>query len=424
MTKLILKTRQRKSAWLDYFIVTILIFMSGNPALTIEGRNEVLTVIISFCFLIMLYMRKETIATPRFIAVALIFSCVVVVQGFTFSFWPYRTIFGFLLRLFMAYAAVTLVKEFPRKYIIVMFYTCIISFFFYFFGILRETTGIDLISFLAPIDKLANPERGFHIFVHNYLAYGRIPPFSNQNPFRNSSYFWEPGAFAGYLLLAIIFLGMYKDKFEKRQYKNMLSIMIIALLTTMSTGGYVLLPLCLLFHVKLSQLTVKHVPIVVAVGLIMAMLLPVFFYMEFLWPKIKNEYVTAVNYGRGWEYSRFGSILVDVEYIKRHPFFGYGGHEKTRFMLHGGQSLEGMGNGLSDFTVRHGLIGMATALIFIGASIYRLTNYDLGKAILFVSFIVLALNFEIFLNYPLFISLMFLGGMSRAGPVISGAKVQ
>ena len=127
MTKLILKTRQRKSAWLDYFIVTILIFMSGNPALTIEGRNEVLTVIISFCFLIMLYMRKETIATPRFIAVALIFSCVVVVQGFTFSFWPYRTIFGFLLRLFMAYAAVTLVKEFPRKYIIVMFYTCIIS---------------------------------------------------------------------------------------------------------------------------------------------------------------------------------------------------------------------------------------------------------------------------------------------------------
>lgn len=61
-------------------------------------------------------------------------------------------------------------------------------------------------------------------------------------------------------MLAIVFLGITKEKFDKRRCRNILVVLVITLLTTMSTTGYVLLPLCLLFHLRGINLTARHVP--------------------------------------------------------------------------------------------------------------------------------------------------------------------
>jgi divalent metal cation (Fe/Co/Zn/Cd) transporter len=45
------------------------------------------------------------------------FLMILAVQSILFNFFPLKTIAGFIIRLFVAFAAVRLVKDFPRIYI-------------------------------------------------------------------------------------------------------------------------------------------------------------------------------------------------------------------------------------------------------------------------------------------------------------------
>jgi len=405
------KQKFSQSAWLDYLIVTILLFMSGNPAFKGDVRMEVYTVLTAGLFLVLLFTRKEYLLTSRFTVVMFMLSAILVIQCITFSFWPFHTMLGFLLRLFIGYAAVRLVKGFPRKYISVMFYTCLISLFFHSFAILHTTTGIDLIRYFRPLDKIASPEIGFHFFVHNFLYYARVMEGKHPNPFRNSSYFWEPGVFAAYILLAIAFLGLMKDKFDKRRYRSILAVLVITLLTTMSTAGYILLPLCLLFHLRAVNLTARHVPKMLGLALLLALFCAAAYHIDFVGEKIREHRDKVAYREPGWEKTRFGSLVYDLEYIKQRPFFGWGLNDKTRYMF--GEGIWSMGNGLSDFTAKFGLFGLVTVLTCIWAGVYQLTNHNRMLPILFVLFVVMVLNGEHLLDYSLFCGLMFLGSASE-----------
>lgn len=410
------KQLPRKSAWLDYLIVTILLFMSGNPAFMGELRMEIYTILTAGLFLVLFFTRKEhLLITSRFTVVMFILSAILVIQCITFDFWPFHTMLGFLLRLFIGYAAVRLVKEFPRKYVNVMFYTCLVSLFFHLFAILHVTAGIDLLKYFAPLDKIANPYRGFHIFVHNFIYYARVPEglqnhrFAYLLPFRNSSHFWEPGVLAAYILLAIAFLGLMKDKFDKRRYRNILAVLVFTLLTTASTTGYILLPLCLLFHLRSVHLTARHVPKMLGGALILALFCVAAYHTDFVGEKIREHRDRVAYRGPGWETTRFGSLVHDMEYIRKRPFFGWGPHSKTRHMLSSGEGIWGMGNGLSDFTVKFGLFGLVTVLTCFWAGAYQLTNHNRMLSIFFVLFVVMVLNGEHLLDYSLYLGLMFLG---------------
>jgi len=389
--------------------------MSGNPAFMGETRLEYYTVLTSGFFLILLLLRGKALPTLRFIAVMFVLSSLFVLQCMTFDFWPFHTMTGFFLRVFIGYAAVRLVRDFPKKYVDIMYYTCLISFVFYLIGIMHVSTGIDLIRFFTPLNKLANPYRGFHIFVHNFVYYANVPegllmgPKTHLLPLRNSSYFWEPGAFSAYILLAIVFLGLAKDKFEKRRYIKILAVLVIALLTTMSTAGYALLPLCLLFHLKGIHLAIRQVPKILAVTVGLAVFCIIAYQLDFVGKEILEELDMVANREAGWELERFGSFVFDLEYIKRRPFLGWGLHHKTRHMLSAGVlPLWGMGNGLSDFTAKFGLLGLLTALACMSTGIYRLTKGNWKISALFVLFVLLMLNGEHLLNYPTYLGLMFL----------------
>lgn len=400
--------------WIDYLVITILLFMSGNPAFMGEVRMEVYTIITSGLFLIMLVVRRNCLPTSRLVIVLSICCSILVIQCITFDYWPFHTMIGFLLRLFIGYAAVRLVKEFPRKYVNVMFYTCLISLFFHSFAILQATTGIDLITYFAPLDKIANPFRGFHIFVHNFTYYARVPEGSQYTrfayllPFRNSSHFWESGVFAAYLLLAIVFLGLTRDEFNKRRYRNIFAVLVITLLTTMSTTGYILLPLCLLFHLRKIQLTTRHVPKMLGLALLLALFCTAAYHLDFVGEKIREHYDRIAYREPSWEITRLGALVYDLEYIRKHPFFGWGLNYKTRHALSSGEGIFGMGNGLSDFTAKFGLLGLITVLISIWIGVYKLEKHNFMKATLFIFFIIMVLNGEHLLNFPVYLGLMFI----------------
>jgi len=110
-----------------------------------------------------------------------------------------------------------------------------------------------------------------------------------------------------------------------------------------------------------------------------------------------------------WERTRFGSLVYDLEYIRKRPFFGWGPNHETRHALSSGEGIIGMGNGLSDFTAKFGSLGLITVLISIWIGVYKLEKHNFMKATLFIFFIVMVLNGERLLDFSTYLGLMFLG---------------
>ena len=319
---------------------------------------------------------------------------------------------GFMLRLFIGYAAIRLVSDFPKRYVIFIYYLCIVSLCFHSLAVVREATGINLIELFGPIDDIVKPDKGINAIIHHFHGYGRLQEYVRKDPLsplRNGSCFWEPGVLAAYTLLAIAFLGLMKDKFDKRRYRNIFVVLVFTLLTTMSTTGYVLLPLCLLFHLRGIQLTARYVPKILGLALLLALFCTAAYHLDFVGEKIKKQFDSVAYRETDWERARFGSLVYDLEYIRKRPFFGWGLNIETRHALSSGVVVFGHGNGLSDFTVRFGLFGLVTVLISIWIGVYKFEKHNFMKATLFIFFIVMVLNGERLLNFPTYLGLMFLG---------------
>jgi len=131
---------------------------------------------------------------------------------------------------------------------------------------------------------------------------------------------------------------------------------------------------------------------------------------EFLREKVEAQFRAVEYRDNYWHRTRFGSLVFDLEYITQRPLFGWGLHEDTRFALHPdfSEDLLGMGNGLSSFTAKFGIIGMMTWLGAAFLGLMRLTPESRFKPIYMVFILILLLQGEQFLNYPFWLGLAFL----------------
>lgn len=402
-------------AWLDYVIIGVLVLVSGTPVAMGPFRAEVFIIISTFFLVTIFVLRRKSPFTSRFLVVVSILSGILIIQCLTFDFWPFHTMIGFMLRLFIGYAAVRLVREFPRRYVIFIYYLCIVSLCFHSLAVVREATGTNLIRLFGPIDDIVGKEHGgTNAIIHHFHGYGKHQEHvwtSPLAPWRNASCFWEPSVFSAYLVLAIVLLGITKRNFEKRQYRRILAVLVVALLTTMSTAGYALLPLCLLFHFKNLALTSKQLPKLLGFSLVVVLFCVIALQLDFVGAEIKEQY-RMVAYGEpGWEMTRFGSFVYNLEYIKQRPFFGWGLNFETRFMDSSGVVPEILSNGLADFVSSFGLVGLLTALTAIWWGMHQFVGRKWMLSILFVLFVVIELNGDILLEYSTYLGLMFLEPM-------------
>ena len=230
--------------------------------------------------------------------------------------------------------------------------------------------------------------------------------------------FWEPGAFAGYLNLSLVFLGTIKESIPKAKFKIFIIIFCVAILSTMSTMGYIILPFSLLLIMRSNLSEVKYKPFVTGkLLLILYLTIPfllitsVYAYnnIDFLKSKIEKQFRSTEQRNGNWHLTRFGTIIFDWKYISRKPFTGWGANPKTRYTLDP-QLIDkntGMGNGMSDFTAKYGITGFSLFIFYliVGFKKYFTNSISLGLAVLII---ILTLQGECFLNFPLYLGLFFL----------------
>jgi hypothetical protein len=398
----------------EYAIVLIVLLLSGNNVLMYSTHKEAL-IILGFLILLGCYLllRKPPIGLAD-ITVFAIFLSIMGIQGLLFSFFPLATVAGVCLRLGIGFLAVRIVADFPRVYVNVLLATCLVSLVFYFPEQAFSAAGKDYSRLFDPFISYLTDLSGAccdrHIAIYNFEDQREVHS--------NAGFFWESAAFAGYLLLAIAFLGLTKEAYSPRKYLTRLTILLATLVTTFSTTGLLAAPFALATHYRRSD-KAASIPLQLGFLALAIAMLPIFAFglmkawnLEFMGDKIEEQYERAESglESERWQKNRIGNLLYDWQYIQERPVLGWGIHEKTLFAKRPQDVTvaTGLGNGLSGFTKKFGFVGLVTFSVFLGWGFYRISSGRLLISAAAVATMLLSLNGEQFLNFPLFLGLMFL----------------
>ncbi len=296
----------------------------------------------------------------------------------------------------MVFSAYLIVKilgnKFISYYVNIVYYTAIVSFVFYFSILL-----IPSVASLIP----SQPNQS--IIIYNFNVY-----VWNSTIVRNSGPFWEPGAFAGYLIVAFIFNFLKKEEILNK--KNI--VLFIAIVTTLSTTAYLAL---FIFFFFIYYNKIKNVLFKVG-AVIIIVLVGVYAYttFDFLGKKIESQLEVAQTMGiqKSDDSQRFLTILRDIQDFKGHEWIGRGGHDKTRYDLIPTDNFIIRTVGLTDILVRVGIIVYIIMLLYVYRSIcvYLEWLQERKKIYCFGIFIAILVTLisEMYFTLPMYWSLLFL----------------
>lgn len=377
-----------------YLLVFILLFFSGNPlAFFLFGKYNVLFGLALTILILKANFKADTYFSSKLKHILITILIIAIFQYLTFSSIAFLAFGNLVLKIIMGG---------------LIFYSLKENFNYVLFRVISTLSLISIIGFFfVNIFGLNLPYIQTGLIYKSYLLYGTLP---NDALFRNAGMFWEPGAYAGVLTLCLA-LNLKNLNFYWTTNKFHLISIILALLTTQSTTGYLIGFLIFFFHSLTSKSFIRSV-------ILSSIIFFVFFYTynntEFLKNKIQNQYAkTSYQRTGNFSNSRFGSLIFDWHYISKHPFIGNGFNMKTRYADHqflfrgttNDIDIIGSGNGFSNFLASMGIFFIISYFFLL----WKTTNTLGNKFSFFICLIVfLNLQGEQFFNYPLYLSLPFI----------------
>lgn len=164
------------------------------------------------------------------------------------------------------------------------------------------------------------------VFAYFGIGGAMISFIQSGQIFRNSSIFWEPGAYAVYLVFAIYFqLFQVKNKSNKK-----ILVFIIGLLTTFSTTGYIAVSalfITLLVSSKKSDLSniIKFSFVMFLLSIIFVVIIgsDTLIY-KILFEKIASGYSTSIT--------RYASIINGLQIAIDNPIYGVSPNNMAKYM--------------------------------------------------------------------------------------------
>ena len=374
-----------------YLYTFLFTAMSGNPLFSISDDTSKYVFI---AFVLVLVARHHTyfnlnkgIVYYRFFA---FYAIIFLFQKLVLGFVSFPSTVAFMARITLGYIIIRHVGyNFKYAFFQIIFIVSLVS----LFGFAWNSLGMDIPA-ISVVETTAqysdNSSRNMILF--NQHSDGH----------RNSGMFWEPGAFACYICLAFLFyLGNIRTLLMHHKWKVI--IILVALITTFSTTGYIVL-----FIIGIATIYIEYkkkygafvLPILLTFGLIAYL---TYENTEFMKDKMNTQVAAASQRDEGeFAPDRMSALIFDLHYIGKHPLVGNGMHATTRFADHPALQKEdlGHGNGFSDFLASMGILSFLFYLFYI-------FRYNKNYATIFVISIIFLLQGEPLLNYPLFLCLPF-----------------
>ena len=370
----------------------LFVAMSGNPFFSFTSDFSKFIFILIVLLLVVMHNRYFTFQEGLIYYIFLIFyASIFIFQNLVLGFVSFPSTVVFLARITLGYIVIRYIGvNFKLAYFHVIFFVSFISLFGYIWNFLGQ--DIYAIHYTEQTN-LYNDNSGRNIIFFQQKGDGS----------RNSGMFWEAGAFACYICLAFLFyLGSIKMLFKKHLFKVV--VILLALITTYSTTGYIVLFILGVstIYIEYSQ---KYGPFVLPV-LVSFVIIAYITYenTDFLKDKIDHQFQNASARDEGeFGPDRLSALYFDIHYITKHPLIGNGFHSQTRYADH--PELQkvalGHGNGFSDFLASMGIL----SLMFYS---FYILKYNITHPVIFLVGILILLQGEPLLNYPLFLSLPFI----------------
>jgi hypothetical protein len=367
-----------------------LLWSSGNPLVDNTPLMKPWYASMAF-FMVAIILVRRSLFSRRDIWLIGGFSTIVAAQVISTEYIGLLSVIGFFSKLVMALAVVRLIRNFPKVYVNAMFWTAIIS--FPFFALMIATKG-RMGQIIEPLAlNVPDPYFLVHYFPSNHLL-------------QNNSYFWEPGVFAGHLVLAIICLGAIQEEYSFKRYRLIVFVLLAAVASTKSTGGFLITPLAMTLHGKAFG---KNMVIRAAITLAaIAGFVFLFSNADFLGSKINSQVGQLQGGGRGWQLTRLGSMIYDFRLIKIHPIVGWGPNPDVGNGVVDLTVEKGEGNGITNFMSHFGICGMVFFIVSAWLGFRDIFHGKWMLATLSLITVMGMLNDEPFLSFPLFMTLMFL----------------
>jgi hypothetical protein len=387
--------------------------ISGDPVALWPVGHEATYAVAAALLAYALILRDGGNAVRAFVPMAAVFATLSVVHAYAFDFFPIVTDLGFLTRLFIGMATVILVSDFVLAYVTVLSGLSLLSFIFWVPEFITSRSGTPFhLAFVSLANRLGpQPDGRWSLGFHTYIL-------NPQDMHRNAGIFWEPGAFAGYIIVALLMLAALRPSLTRRRHLAALCVLSLALVSTFSTTGYIAFPIALLLNLDwhgVGRSANAELSACVILPLLIVGSLYVFSQLDFLQTKVRNQITAVERQEPGWQLYRVGTLVFDWEYISRRPITGWGLNQRTRFALHPWMTGEGLGNGMSDFIAKFGVIGFGTFLIGLVRGAKHIGGKSPGYILGFLTTILVVLQGEAFLGFPCFLGLMFLGHASVRG---------
>jgi hypothetical protein len=388
-------------------MLLIVLLSSGNPVYLNPGWSEPVLLLTAVILLAVLTMRGARIS-GRDLAVLAAFAGLIALHLLTVSGATIFSGAGFLVRLLIGWAAFRLVSDAPRVLVVVLASLAALALVMFVVDRLLFAAGIDLATVLAPLSLV----HGEYQFVST--PFHTFPGGVDRH--RNAGVFWEPGALSGYSLLGLLLLAFLPKGMPRQRLVATATILSLAVLSTQSTTGYVVLPLVLfLLFMRLSSARGGGVVAIAlaAVLPLLAVAAIVAYELPFMREKIESQ-VQSVQAGEGeWELTRLGTLINDVADIRERPLVGWGANPLIRPSQLGlsETARATQGNGFANWLVRFGLVGLTVFLVSLAVGLRGYGRASRSETWLAVGIVCLLLQGEAFLNYPLFLGLMFIAAM-------------
>lgn len=367
----------------DLILVFVLLFVSGN-FLVREMTPYLYVILLIGLVLINPFIRFSKSLIFILVSVVIIF----ILQRFTLGFISLPAALNYVSKILLGYMIVKSINDrFPFVYLKVMYYLSLISLFIFVIFLITNY-----------IPTLIKFDRYNSVIIYNHIVHNNV--FIT----RNSGMFWEPGAFQGYLnLVPLFFLDKIGDLWNNN--KKECIVILITILSTQSTTGYLVLFLVILYHITFIAKKRNIFYIILALSLC----LYVFINTNFMRDKIFEQYEEVISLdieGGQISWNRMGAALTDWYYIKKHPIIGNGFHEKTRWSDHSfmqSDALKGFGNGFTGIIHTMGSVFIIIYFILL----YKNLPFRSMDKMWFVFIIIILLQGEDYLMYPFFLSLPF-----------------
>jgi hypothetical protein len=351
-------------------------FMTGETRVMLGGMEKN---IVAFCIpivltVILLYKHPLAFNNSNFkiiIGVLLVWSFVQIMVKHQYTPKSFANYLYYLYAITIAYIHVRIYK---RKmfylYEDVMVKLSLLSLIIWIFTNIAPGLAMQVASLFPKTSHGYN----FLYLIHWISPYGRHVTYGLT---RNAGCSWEPGRFAIMVCLALL-INFYRKGTSFKNNKNGI-VLLLSLLTTMSTTGYVLgFVLYAYMYIK----GIKHVIIFTIIGI------PIFYLayqLEFVGEKIESkmkveETVEHIEETYSWSeqnadgtlaYSmdRFPSMVFEFENFIHDPIIGYGANVLDSYFMRTRTKMIGFTGGLVTMLSKFGIIfgGFLLYILFLSS---------------------------------------------------------